>query len=165
MKTFVLEREQIIARPRDELFPFFADARNLEAITPRFLQFQVITPGPIEMRAGALIDYRIRLRGVPIRWRTEISVWEPPFRFVDRQLRGPYRKWVHEHRFEEVAGGTRCLDRVEYAVPGGPLIEDVVHTLFVRRDVERIFDYRRETLDRLLGRSDARGVTPEGDHP
>ena len=165
MKTFVLEREQIIARPRDELFPFFAEARNLEAITPAFLRFQVLTPGPIEMRAGALIDYRIRLRGVPIRWRTEISVWEPPFRFVDRQLSGPYRKWVHEHRFEEVPGGTRCLDRVEYAVPGGPLLEDVVHALFVRRDVARIFDFRRDALERLLVRPDGRDVTPRGDHP
>lgn len=148
MNVHVLERELVLPRPRAEVFPFFADAGNLERITPAFLRFRILTPRPIELRPGALIDYELRLHGVPVRWRTEISVWEPPFRFVDRQLRGPYRRWVHEHRFEEVPGGTRCLDRVEYAVPGGPLLEDLVHALFVRRDVSRIFDFRAAELAR-----------------
>jgi ligand-binding SRPBCC domain-containing protein len=136
-----------LPRPRPEVFAFFADARNLEAITPPWVKFEVLTPAPIEMRAGTLIDYRLRVHGFPIRWRTEITLWEPPFRFADTQLRGPYRRWVHTHGFEEKDGGTLCLDDVSYAVPGGALIE----RLFVRRDVERIFAYRQETMRRLLG--------------
>lgn len=138
--------EQWLPRPRAEVFPFFADAANLQAITPPWLDFRILTPGPIAMRPGTLIDYRLKLRGFPIRWRTQITVWEPPFRFVDRQLKGPYRQWVHEHSFEEKDGGTLCRDRVDYAVPGGAL----VNRIFVQRDVETIFAYRREQLERLF---------------
>ena len=138
--------EQWLPRPRAEVFPFFTDAANLQAITPPWLDFRILTPGPIAMRPGALIDYRLKLRGFPIRWRTQITVWEPPFRFVDRQLKGPYRQWVHEHSFEEKDGGTLCRDRVDYAVPGGAL----VNRIFVQRDVETIFAYRREQLERLF---------------
>jgi ligand-binding SRPBCC domain-containing protein len=147
MKLHTFHAELWLPRPRPEVFAFFADARNLEAITPPWVKFEVLTPAPIEMRAGTLIDYRLRVHGFPIRWRTEITLWEPPFRFADTQLRGPYRRWVHTHRFEEKDGGTLCLDDVSYAVPGGALIE----RLFVRRDVERIFAYRQETMKRLLG--------------
>ena len=131
---------------REEIFPFFGDAANLEAITPPWVNFQTLTPSPIEMRVGTLIDYRIKIHGVPVKWRTRINAWEPPYRFIDEQLRGPYLKWVHEHTFEEKDGGTLCKDRVEYAVPGGWLIDK----LFVRRDVERIFAYRQEKLQQLL---------------
>lgn len=144
---FRLEAELWLPRPREALVPFFADARNLERITPPFLHFRILTPQPIEMRPGTLIDYRLSLHGLPMRWRTEIAVWEPPRRFVDVQLRGPYRKWVHEHTFEPVDGGTLCRDRVEYAVPGGCL----VHRLLVERDVRRIFAYRQEVLRSLFG--------------
>lgn len=133
---------------REEIFPFFADAANLEAITPPWVNFQTLTPSPIEMRVGTLIDYRIKIHGVPVKWRTRINAWEPPYRFIDEQLRGPYLKWVHEHTFEEKDGGTLCKDRVEYAVPGGWLIDK----LFVRRDVERIFAYRQEKLQQLLNK-------------
>jgi ligand-binding SRPBCC domain-containing protein len=149
MTVHRFEMEQWLPRPRTEVFPFFADAANLQAITPPWLDFKVVMPGPITMRPGALIDYRLKLRGIPIGWRTEISVWEPPFRFVDRQLKGPYRQWIHEHTFEEKDGGTLCRDRVDYAVPGGTL----VNRLFVRRDVETIFAFRREQLDRLFAGS------------
>ena len=131
--------------PRAELFPFFADATNLEAITPPFLRFEVLTPG-VEIRAGAIIDYRLRVHGIPIRWQSEITVWEPPFRFVDEQRRGPYRRWHHEHRFEERDGGTLCFDTVDYDVIGGALIE----RLFVRRDVEKIFAFRSAKLRELF---------------
>jgi hypothetical protein len=134
--------EQWLPRTVGEVFPFFADARNLETITPPWLRFEVLTPAPIELRAGTLIDYRLKIHGVPVRWRTRISVWEPPHRFVDEQLRGPYRAWIHEHTFEARDGGTLSRDVVRYDMFGGKLAD----WLFVRRDVERIFDYRRQKL-------------------
>lgn len=149
VKVHEFQTELWLSRPRVEVFPFFADVHNLEAITPPWLRFQILTPGPITMRPGALIDYRLRVHGLPLHWQTEIAVWEPPVRFVDRQRRGPYRIWEHEHTFEERNGGTLCRDRVRYAVPGGAL----VHRLFVRRDVEAIFAFRQRRLSELLGKT------------
>lgn len=151
MHRFQYSTEVGLARPIEEVFAFFADAHNLESITPAFLRFHVLTPAPIPMAAGTLIDYRLSLRGVPIRWRTRIDVWEPVHRFVDLQLRGPYRLWHHEHTFESIPGGTKCRDVVTYAVPGGPGVERLIERLFVRRDVERIFRYRRERLVERFG--------------
>ena len=149
--THVLERSQRIELPAAEAFEFFADAHNLERITPEFLGFSITTTGAIEMRAGALIDYRLRLRGVPLRWRTRIEVWEPPRRFVDLQLHGPYSLWEHTHTFTPDGPGAVLIgDRVRYALPLGPLGE-IAHALLVRRDLERIFDHRRSTVARLLG--------------
>ena len=142
MTTQTLTAELWLPEKRDTVFSFFADARNLEAITPPWLNFRILTPAPITMRAGARIDYRLRVHGFPVKWKTEISAWEPPFRFVDRQLRGPYRQWIHTHTFEEKDGGTLCRDLVEYAVLGGRFIE----WLLVRRDVEKIFAYRRDAM-------------------
>jgi ligand-binding SRPBCC domain-containing protein len=136
------ETEQFFPRSREELFPFFADAFNLEQITPPWVRFRILTPPPIEMRVGALIDYSLRIRGVPVRWRTEITAWEPPFRFVDEQRRGPYRLWRHEHRFVEESRGVRMYDRVEYRAPGG----EWLRRWLVAPDIERIFRYRREVL-------------------
>lgn len=152
MTKHLIEREQIIARPRHEVFEFFSDARNLERITPEFLRFRILTPTPIEMKAGTLIDYRIRLFGVPVTWRTRIDAFEPGVRFVDRQLSGPYRTWIHTHEFGDHDGGkaTKMLDRVEYEVPLGPL-GDVVRALFVRRTLEKIFDYRARIIARDVG--------------
>lgn len=142
MTTHLFETELWLPVPRENVFPFFADARNLEIITPPWLNFKILTTGEIPMRVGALIDYQIRIHGIPVHWRTEIAGWDPPHSFVDQQLRGPYRLWRHTHTFEERDGGTLCGDRVEYAVPGGAL----VNKLFVRRDVEKIFAYRAMKL-------------------
>lgn len=142
MTTHLFETELWLPVTRERVFPFFADAHNLEIITPPWLNFKILTPGEIPMRVGALIDYQIRIHGIPVRWRTEIAGWNPPHSFVDQQLRGPYRLWRHTHTFTEKNGGTLCGDRVEYAVPGGAL----VNKLFVRRDVEKIFAYRAEAL-------------------
>jgi ligand-binding SRPBCC domain-containing protein len=142
MTTHLFETELWLPVTRVKVFPFFADAHNLEVITPPWLNFKILTPGEIPMRVGALIDYQIRIHGIPVRWRTEIADWNPPHSFVDQQLRGPYRLWRHTHTFTEKNGGTLCGDRVEYAVPGGAL----VNKLFVRRDVEKIFAYRAEAL-------------------
>lgn len=146
MKTFLFEASQWIPRPRPEVFQFFSDVCNLEAITPPWLNFHIETPTPIEMRTGTMIDYRLRVHGIPLRWRTRIAAWEPDRCFVDEQLRGPYRVWHHEHRFEEADGGTRMRDRVRYAVVGGAW----VNRLFVRKDVERIFAYRSKQLTELF---------------
>lgn len=153
-----LTARQWLPVERSELFPFFADATNLERITPDTLRFEVITPPPLRMREGARIDYRLSLRGLPLRWTSEIVVWEPPSRFVDLQIRGPYRSWRHEHVLEEQDGGTLCRDTVDYQVPGGPLAP-LVHALFVRADVLRIFRYRQETLAELFGRAAARELS------
>jgi ligand-binding SRPBCC domain-containing protein len=147
MTTHVFKSELWLPVPREKVFPFFADARNLEVITPPWLNFNVLTPGEIEMRAGAFIDYRLKIHGLPVRWRTEITGWNPPASFCDEQRRGPYRRWSHTHTFAEKAGGTLCHDKVIYAVPGGAL----VNYLFVRRDVEKIFNYRAAALRKHFG--------------
>lgn len=144
-----LSRSTVVPVGLDETFAFFADAFNLDRLTPAWVGFEILTPKPIVMKPGAVIDYRIRLHGIPVRWQTVITVWEPPHRFVDVQIRGPYRWWHHTHRFEACAEGTRVIDEVEYAAPLGWLTEP----LLVRRDVERIFDYRAEALARELSGS------------
>lgn len=145
----VLERTQRIELPIEETFELFCDAFNLERITPPFLNFRVVTPRPIEMREGALLEYRLRLHGVPVRWKTRISTWDPPHRFVDEQISGPYALWHHTHTFEPDGNATVVHDRVRYRIGFGPL-GAVALRLFVRRDVERIFDYRREAMLGLI---------------
>ncbi len=141
-----LAREQSLPRPVEDVFPFFADAHNLERITPPLLRFQMITPAPIEMRVGALIEYRLRLHGLRVDWLTRIEEWEPGVRFVDAQLAGPYRLWHHTHTFEEKDGGTLIRDVVRYALPAWPLGELALP--LVRRDLAQIFDFRRDAVGR-----------------
>lgn len=141
-----LETEVLLPRPREEVFRFFADAMNLQTLTPPWLHFLIVTPAPIEMRVGTLIDYRLRLHSLPLRWRSRIAAWEPPFRFVDEQVRGPYRRWFHDHRFEIADGGTLCRDIVDYAAPVAGWLERVL----VRRDLRRIFSYRQRKILELL---------------
>lgn len=146
----MLERSERVEVPVERAFAFHTDALNLEPMTPPWLHFEVTTPQPLTMRAGTLLDYRLRLHGVPIRWQTRIETWEPPRRFVDVQAKGPYSLWEHTHLFEPDGDGATVLtDRVRYAIPLGPL-GTLAHRLFVRRDLERIFDYRREAAVRLL---------------
>ncbi len=150
MSVHILRREQRLPAPPDDVFPFFADAHNLEAITPPWLGFRVVTPRPIDMRPGALIEYRLRLRGVPLRWRTRIAVWDPPHRFVDVQISGPYRLWHHTHDFEPDGGGhTVMRDTVRYGLPFGPL-GALAHRALVRRDLAAIFDFRQEAIRTAL---------------
>jgi ligand-binding SRPBCC domain-containing protein len=146
----LLERSQVVPRPRAEVFSFFAEPRNLEAITPAFLRFEILPPIPAATAPGTLIDYRLRLFGIPLRWRTRIDSVDPGRSFVDVQLRGPYALWEHTHRFEDAEGGTRVLDQVRYALPLGPL-GAIAHRLLVRPTLERIFDHRRERVAALLG--------------
>jgi ligand-binding SRPBCC domain-containing protein len=149
----VLRREQRLPGAPEEVFPFFADAGNLEAITPAWLGFRIVTPRPIHMRVGALIEYRLRLHGLPVSWLTRIEEWntDPAHpRFVDMQLSGPYKLWHHTHEFEpDGAGGTLMRDTVRYALPLGPLGE-IARRAFVARDLEAIFDFRTRSVAELL---------------
>jgi ligand-binding SRPBCC domain-containing protein len=151
MRTHILERAQEIPRSRSETFAFFSDAFNLERLTPPFLRFRILTRPPIIMAAGTLLEYRLSLFGVGFRWKTLIESWSPEETFVDLQLSGPYSFWRHTHVFEE-AGPNRTLmrDRVEYRIPAGPL-GGLARRLFVARALDKIFDYRRAAIARLLG--------------
>lgn len=143
----IIRREITVPGDVASTFAFFADARNLEAITPEWLHFEILTPTPIEMSEGTTIDYRIRLHGLAVRWHTRIDAWAPGVRFIDRQVRGPYRWWHHEHRFVSGENGTRVIDEVEYVSP----FRMVSEPLLVRRDLRRIFDDRGARLAKLLG--------------
>jgi ligand-binding SRPBCC domain-containing protein len=145
-RTSHLYCETLVPAPLDTTFAFFADASNLQRLTPSWLQFSIRTPVPIVMRAGLEIEYRIRLYGMPILWRSRIDVWEPGFRFVDRQITGPYLWWRHEHRFEPAGDATRVIDHVEYLPRAAWMTGRVV-----RRDVERIFRYRQDALRAIFG--------------
>ena len=144
----VLERSQVVPVDVDRAFAFFADARNLERITPPWLRFRILR-APHSLERGSLLVYRLRLFGVSIRWRTEITEWRPPFGFTDVQLAGPYRRWEHTHRLTPVAGGTEIYDHVLYRLPFEPLA-GVVAPVTVRRWLTAIFDYRAQRVESLL---------------
>jgi len=149
-RIHLLCREQRVELPIDEAFAFYGDASNLELITPPWLGFEITTPTPIGMRVGTLLEYRLKLHRVPVRWRTRIESWEPPRRFVDIQIKGPYSLWEHTHTFEEDGtGATFISDWVRYSIPFGPLGE-LANRLLVRRDLRQIFDYRRDAAAREL---------------
>lgn len=144
MKIREFKSEIWLPLPPERLFSFFGDAANLQVITPPWLNFRILTHPPIEMREGTLIDYKLLIHGLPVKWRTRICAWQPPHFFVDEQLRGPYRKWIHKHTFEPSEGGTWVRDLVNYAVP----FDWAVHRWLVRPDIEKIFQYRSEQLQR-----------------
>lgn len=146
MHLHELHRELWLPRPLHEVFSFFADPQNLEVITPPWLNFRILNPHRIKMHPGTLIDYRLRVRGIPMRWQSEITEWKPPHRFIDVQRRGPYRLWHHEHTFEQDDNGTLCRDVVRYAVP----FDWLTHRLFVRPDIEAIFDFRGQKMRELF---------------
>lgn len=157
MREHRLEQRQLIPRPLEEVFPFFADACNLERITPPWLHFRIVTPTPIVMAVGTRIEYRIHWRFLKLAWLTEITEWNPPYGFVDEQRRGPYALWHHTHRFEPVPEGTLMTDIVRYRLPLGPLGE-LAHWLTVRRDLDRIFAYRRQVIEQLFPPKDSRAL-------
>ena len=147
MRIHEFSSEIWLARPIEEVFAFFSDAANLDSITPPWLSFRTVTRQPIEMHAGTVIDYKLRVRGFPVSWRTEITEWEPPYHFLDEQIRGPYQLWIHAHEFQSRNGGTLVCDNVRYAVP----FDWLLHKFLVRPDVQRIFSYRADCLRRRFG--------------
>ncbi len=146
---YLLRSRQWVSAPPGECFEFFADARNLEALTPDFLRFRIVSPLPIEMRTGALIEYRLSLGGLPLRWLTRIDDWQPGRAFTDVQLRGPYAEWVHTHTFEPGATGTWVSDEVRYRLPLAPL-SSLAHALFVKPRLLAIFEFRSSMMRLLL---------------
>lgn len=149
-KRYRLERSQFIPRPREEVFAFFSDARNLERLTPKFLDFRILTEGEIHVEQGTRITYRIGLHGIPIQWETLIETFVQNESFTDTQLRGPYRYWHHLHEFRDVEGGTKMHDVVDYELPLGPFGR-IAHGLFVQRQLETIFKFRFETVADIFG--------------
>jgi hypothetical protein len=150
MAVHILRADQFVPRPLDEVFDFFSKAENLEQLTPKFLNFKILSVDPSPVRKGTLIKYSLRWRIFPIGWTTEIVEWEPPRKFVDVQLKGPYKLWHHEHRFAAEGNGTRISDEVQYQLPLG-VFGEIAHSLKVKKDVETIFAYRTEVVDRLFG--------------
>jgi ligand-binding SRPBCC domain-containing protein len=149
MGLYTLHRELWVPYPLSTVFDFFSSAENLEPLTPPWMHFRILTPPPIVMKPGATIAYSLRVRGIPLRWLTEIERWNPPHEFIDVQARGPYKLWRHTHRFSEVEGGTLIVDAVEYALPFG-VLGRMVHRLQVARDLGQIFDYRVQQVHALL---------------
>ncbi len=158
MSEQLLVREQRVALPIEQTFEIYSDAFNLEVITPPFLRFRVVSPAPVLMGVGTLIEYRLRLHGIPVRWLTRIEEWEPPHRFVDRQVSGPYALWHHTHEFEADGDATLIRDRVRYEIGFGPL-GSLALRLLVRRDVEGIFDYRRAAMSELIRSREKQAIT------
>ncbi|MEO6587724.1 MAG: SRPBCC family protein [Pyrinomonadaceae bacterium] len=149
MSEHILERKQVIKRPIKEIFDFFADAVNLEKITPPELNFHITTPQPIDIKKGTLIEYQLKLRGIPIKWKTEITQWNPPFDFVDTALKSPYKQWIHLHSFEEgESGETIMKDKVRYRLPLEPL-GDLAHW-YVKKELKYIFDYRYKVIEKIF---------------
>jgi ligand-binding SRPBCC domain-containing protein len=152
VRAHLLERSQTVPVSPAEAFELYGDVGNLERITPPWLRFRILDPRPDRLVAGARLEYSLVLHRFPIHWITEIREWEPPHRFVDFQAQGPYAQWEHTHTFEPVPGGTRLEDRIRYAIPYGPL-GTLAHVAFVRRDLQRIFDYRRDAIAELISPS------------
>jgi ligand-binding SRPBCC domain-containing protein len=150
VRIHVLQREQQVPAALTRVVGFFSDAANLEALTPPWLRFRILSPLPIAMRPGARIEYRLRLAGVPFRWRTRIACWNPPEGFVDVQESGPYALWEHIHRFEPCGAGVRVRDHVRYALPFGP-VGALAHAIAVQRILAAIFDYRRARVEERFG--------------
>lgn len=149
MKTHSLIRKTIINKPLEEVFHFFSQAENLNALTPPELQFKILTPLPIKMKEGTIIDYKIKLNGIPFTWKTEINKWQENEYFIDQQIKGPYKIWHHKHSFKSLVGATEMTDEVNYLSPGW-LVEPIIQYLFIKRKVESIFDYRNTKLKEIF---------------
>jgi ligand-binding SRPBCC domain-containing protein len=148
-RKYCFETETWLPEVKRKVFTFFENAENLQTLTPPWLDFTILTPLPIEMGLSTQIDYKLKLYGIPFLWKTEITLWEPPHSFVDRQIKGPYQSWIHTHTFEELNNGTLMTDRVEYSLFGG-FLSKVVNIMLVKNNVEKIFAYRKEQILKIF---------------
>ena len=158
MKLYTLESNQFINKPIEEVFQFFSKPENLSVITPAKLGFKILSPNPIKMEVGRLIDYNIYLMGIPIHWRTLITDYEPPNMFVDQQIKGPYAMWHHTHTFHKVEGGVEIKDKVVYSIPFG-ILGRILNYLWIRKDLENIFVHRKKVIDKLFENNDYKSYT------
>lgn len=158
MKLYTLESNQFINKPIEEVFQFFSKPENLSVITPAKLGFKILSPNPIKMGVGRLIDYNIYLMGIPIHWRTLITDYEPPNMFVDQQIKGPYAMWHHTHTFHKVKGGVEIKDRVVYSIPFG-FLGRLLNYLWIKRDLNNIFLHRKKVIDKLFENNDYKSYT------
>ena len=149
METYRFATEMKISASLEEVFRFFSRAENLERITPPWLRFKILSPLPIKMKAGTIIDYRLSLYKLPVHWQTEISLWDPPNRFIDRQRQGPYKNWIHEHTFIAVDDGCLIRDLVQYELHGA-FLSPLINRLFVRKDIQRIFAHRTKIIESIF---------------
>ena len=153
MKTFQFTTQQFVPQPLSAVFPFFERPENLAAITPSWLGLRITTASPIQMREGTVIEYSIKVMGIRIGWKSRISEYDPPRAFVDEQLKGPYSFWHHTHRFLEVDGGTLLADEIRYGMPFG-IVGQIVHRLVVRKQLQSIFHYRAQAIERMFGHAE-----------
>ncbi len=153
MKLYTLDSIQFINKPIEDVFEFFSNPDNLSVITPPKLGFKILTPTPIKMSVGRLIDYKIYLMGIPIHWRTLITDFDPPHTFIDQQIKGPYTIWHHTHTFQKVDGGVEIKDRVVYSIPFS-ILGRILNFLWIRKDLENIFNYRKKVIDELFENDD-----------
>ncbi|MGA0333450.1 MAG: SRPBCC family protein [Kiritimatiellia bacterium] len=158
-RTTVLHTSQWLPYPVEEVFAFFSRPENLQRLTPSQLQFQILTPDPIVMREGVQLDYKLKVHNIPLRWTSLISNWNPPHEFTDKQLKGPYKVWVHSHRFRTEGNGTQVDDHIQFRAPGGKLLEKLI----VQRDLASIFNYRQKILSEIFGLSPAENAAVPAD--
>lgn len=144
-----IHREQIVSKNIKEVFEFFEKPENLSVITPNWIKFRIMTKSPLEMKTGAEFDYRIYLMGVPLKWKTVIAKYEPPYKFVDIQKKGPYKLWVHTHTFEAIENGTKITDNIDYELYGGP-VGNLINSLYVKHNLKAIFNFRKNKINHLL---------------
>lgn len=156
MKYYKLVKSQFIDTPINEVFSFFEKPENLQEITPPYLNFKIITPSPIKMEEGQVISYKIKLRGIPLTWKSLISLYDPPNSFIDEQIRGPYAIWHHTHTFKEEDGGTMIEDEVKYAIPFS-IIGRICNHLFIKNDLNKIFQYRKEKISLIFNNNNIKG--------
>jgi len=149
MSLHIFKQEMTIDKPIEEVFSFFSNAENLNKLTPPILDFKILTPLPIAMKRGALIDYKIKLNGIVFKWKTKITAWEPNKRFEDTQLKGPYKVWIHEHLFEVVNGKVKMTDTVTYEAPGG-FLEPLINKFYISKKVAEIFEFRTKMLEEFF---------------
>lgn len=156
MKYYKLVKSQFIEKPINEVFSFFEKPENLQEITPPYLNFKIITPSPIKMEVGQVISYKIKLRGIPIKWNSLISSYDPPNSFIDQQIKGPYAIWHHTHRFKEQDGGTLIEDEVKYAIPFS-ILGRILNYIFIKNDLKKIFLYREEKIGLIFKNDNIKG--------